>query len=67
MSILVISEDPDEMTQNVAFHQGLHCLQGWHHSLEIMTCGDPIHRLLLCMESLSAQKLIKQILTLHAG
>ena len=41
MSILVISEDPDEMTQNVAFHQGLHCLQGWPHSLEIMTCGDP--------------------------
>ena len=24
--ILANSEDPDEMSQNVAFHQGLHCL-----------------------------------------
>ena len=26
MSILASSEDPDEMSQNAAFHQGLHCL-----------------------------------------
>ena len=24
--IMAIREDPDEMPQNVAFHQGLHCL-----------------------------------------
>ena len=29
-------EDPDEMPHNVAFHQGLHCLQK-HHDLEIST------------------------------
>ena len=26
MSTLTNSEDPDEMTHNAAFHQGLHCL-----------------------------------------
>ena len=25
---LANSEDPDEMLHHVAFHQGLHCLQG---------------------------------------
>ena len=25
-SVLANSEDPDEMLQNMAFHQGLHCL-----------------------------------------
>ena len=27
MGTLANSEDPDEMLHNVAFHQGLHCLQ----------------------------------------
>ena len=27
MSTLANSEDPDEMPQKAAFHQGLHCLQ----------------------------------------
>ena len=27
LSTLVNDEDPDEMPHNVAFHQGLHCLQ----------------------------------------
>ena len=27
MSTFAISEDPDEKQPNVAFHQGLHCLE----------------------------------------
>ena len=42
-------EDPDEMTQNAAFHQGLHCLLNQiqtsgtelHNHFEISTC-DPL-------------------------
>ena len=49
MGSLTKSEDPDEMRQNVAFHQGLHFLlsskqslgTGIHHTLEIPTC-DPV-------------------------
>ena len=48
MDTLTNSEDPDEMPHNVAFHQGLHCLQRQNRSseneiqyfLEILTC-DP--------------------------
>ena len=44
------SEDPDEMSHNAAFHQGLHCLLGLkqpsgtelHHILENSTC-DPLY------------------------
>ena len=47
------SEDPDEMTQNAAFHQGLHRLwmlkqssEIWiHYNLEILTC-DPLKYLM---------------------
>ena len=46
MGTLAISEDPDEMQQNAAFHQGLHCLlrlkqpsgMEIHHNLENSTC-----------------------------
>ena len=33
-SIIAIREDPDEMPQYVAFHQGLHCLLRQNRSLE---------------------------------
>ena len=46
------SEDPDEMLQNAAFHQGLHCLLRYkiqssgaeiHNYLEISTCVPLIY------------------------
>ena len=49
MGTLANSEDPDEMQQDAAFHQGLHCLRRLkhnsgteiHHNLENFTC-DPL-------------------------
>ena len=46
MDTLANSEDPDEMQQYAAFHQGLHCLlrskqpsgTEIHHKLENSTC-----------------------------
>ena len=48
MGILANSEDPDEMQQNAAFHQDLHCLLRLkqhsrteiHHNLENSTCDS---------------------------
>ena len=34
MGAMTNSEDPDEMPQNAAFHQGLHCLQQTKRSSE---------------------------------
>ena len=53
MGILANSVDPDEMPQNVAFHQGLHCLlrqnlsseKEVQYSLEIITCDPSIYTL----------------------
>ena len=49
MGTLAMSEDPDEMQQIAAFHQGMHCLLRLkhlsrteiHHNLENSTC-DPL-------------------------
>ena len=54
---LTNSEDPDEMPQNVAFHQGLHFLLGskqssgreTHHNLRILT-SDPNHPIKYIMD-----------------
>ena len=35
ISTLANSDNPDEMPQNVAFHQGLHCLLRQNRSLEV--------------------------------
>ena len=48
MGTLANSEDPDEMPQNAAFHQGVHCLlrqnqsseKAIHYFLKIINC-DP--------------------------
>ena len=50
MGTYAISEDPDEMLHNAAFHQGLHCLQGQilsskteiQYFLETITCDPSI-------------------------
>ena len=50
MGTLANSEDPDEMQQHAAFHQGLHCLLRLkqhsgtekHQNLENSTC-DPLN------------------------
>ena len=38
MDTLAPSEDPDEMPQNAAFHQGLHCLLR-----QIQSSGTEVH------------------------
>ena len=51
MGTLENSEDPDEMPQYAAFHQGLHCLLRQNQSseknkqylLEIMTCDPSVY------------------------
>ena len=51
MCTLVNSDDPDEMLDGVAFHQGLHCLLRQKNSsekevqfcLEIITCDASIY------------------------
>ena len=51
MGTMAISEDPDEMQHNAAFHQGLHCLPRLNQSpekeiqmfLEIKTCDPSIY------------------------
>ena len=52
MGTLTNREDTDEMPQNVAFHQGLHCLQRQNQSsekknyaifLEMITCDTSIY------------------------
>ena len=40
------SEDPDEMQQNVAFHQGLHCLPSKSIFIERNTIlFEPVHEI----------------------
>ena len=51
MGTLTISEDPDKMPHNAAFHQGMHCLLRPNQSsekeiqyfLEIITCDPSIY------------------------
>ena len=49
MSIFANSEDPDEMLQNVPFHQGLQWLLGQNleritvHLFEIITCDPTVY------------------------
>ena len=48
MGTLANSVDPEEMQDNAAFHQGLHCLlrlkqssgRKTHHDLEMSTCDN---------------------------
>ena len=53
------SEDPDEMSHNAAFHQGLHCLlrqtktfsvKEIQYFLEIITCGPSIYIYIYTMD-----------------
>ena len=70
MGTLASSEDPDEMPNNAAFHQGMHCLLKQKQSsekeiqffLEIITCNHP--DLIACyfMESSIGLKMVKKLL-----
>ena len=72
MGTLANSEDPDEMQQKAAFHQGMHCLLRLkqpfgteiHHHSETSTCdplkctmGSPMLIVSICMgKSIRIQK-----------
>ena len=62
--IVTNSEDPDEMPQNVAFHQGLNCLlrqklsseKEMQFYFEIITCDPLMYTMDLPKFSVSIQK-----------
>ena len=45
MRSLVNTEDPDEMSHNVAFYQGLHCLLRQKRSSEEDIISEPWHEI----------------------